>query len=144
MSREPRQVRREPVVVTRDAAAKAPLSHRGSGSRHHQIGVLPCGSLARLRHTNQSVSQGLRFACSSHLVQQTQRVIPRELICAKPAQVLKQIRHVVKFPAAENHLGTIVNYFLNPRDVFLGTAAVHRDTVSDLREDEGLDQDGDN
>ena len=76
-------------------------------------------------------------------MQQAQRVIAHELVCAEPAQVLKQIRDVIILFASEYHFSSVVNNFLNPRKVFLRAVAIHRDTVTDLRENKGLNQSGD-
>ena len=70
-------------------------------------------------------------------------MISHKLVCAQPAQVPKQIRHVIKLFAAENHFSSKVDNFLNPRKVCLRTIAIYRDTVADLRENKGFNQGGD-
>ena len=70
-------------------------------------------------------------------------MISRELVGAESAKVPKQIRHVIKLFAAENHFSSKVDNFLNLRKVCLRAIAIYRDTVADLRENKGFNQGGD-
>ena len=61
---------------------------------------------------------------------------------AEPPQSSKQIRNVVILPAAEQYFGRVVNDFLKPTEVTLFAVLVNRNTVTDLQEDQGVDQRG--
>lgn len=59
MWRELREVRQERIVIARDVASKAPLSHCCSGSRNTQTAILPSRPIPRIWHTNQLAGQDL-------------------------------------------------------------------------------------
>ena len=55
----------------------------------------------------------------------------------QPAQVLPHARDMVKFPFPGDDAGGKVYEFLDGSQVFGGTIAVHRQTIPDVRENQG-------
>ena len=106
--------------------------------------VLTGRAFTRLRYGGELLSQLTRLTATTHLVYKGQRVVRGEVLRAEPPQSPQQVRNMVIFFAAENHFGRIINDFLDPRQVLFSAVTVNRDTVPDLREDQGVDQRGDN
>ena len=138
-----RQVRRQPVVLLWRAAQKSPAAHLSTGPGHAQSVVLPGVSVAGIRHADEATGQRLWFAQAAYLVYQAQCVVLHQVASAEPSKFLQQIRNMIKLFATENDFCSIVNHFLEPRQVFLCAVTVYRYAVADLRKNQGADQGGD-
>ena len=52
-----------------------------------------------------------------------------------PAQLIAEVRHVIKFAAPEYNSGREVEYFLKPVEVFFLAVSVDGETILDSRDD---------
>ena len=62
-----------------------------------------------------------------------------QLTGGRPSQFLPHVRYVVEFSSAGHNAQRKIEYFLKALYVFVRTVAIDRETISDVREDQGAD-----
>ena len=86
--------------------------------------------------------KSLWFACGKNLVKQTEGVLSVQLTRSRPAQLLTHVRYMIEFAAAGDNAQRKILDFLEPLHVIFRAVSVDRKTVTDVREDQGIDHDG--
>ena len=101
-----------------------------------QLQILSRASLSTRSVRLVHVRQALGFTITQNFVQQTERVVLNQLVGAHPAEPLSQVRHVIILGATENDSNSEVNDLLDAIQITSGAVAVHRNAVSNLRQDQ--------
>ena len=139
------KITRHGVVQSWTTAGKTAPPHLLTRPGDGQLMILardPPGpaAAAGLCHGGETPRQLLRLTVAAHLVRQTQSMVRDHAPRAEPPQLPQQIRHVVVFPSPVKYFSRVVNNFLNAREVALLTVSIYRNTIPELREDQGVDQ----
>ena len=69
-------------------------------------------------------------------------MLPVQLTCSRPAEVLTHVRNVIELAAAGDNAQCKILNFLKALYVILRAIAVDRKAVSDVREDQGINHGG--